>query len=242
MRKTLRKDNRLLKMAQISYNLLKINERINNAAVRAGRNPDSVRLVTVSKSVGPECVREAFNCGQIEFAENRVQKLMKKQEALSDINDNLKWHLIGQLQTNKIKYCAGKVVLIHSIDRIKLAEELGKYAVKNNIIIHGLIEINGGDEESKTGMDVRDVDAFLEAMQNVKGLEIEGLMTMAPLGADESLLHKIFSETRTLSERIAAMKLDNVRMNELSMGMSGDFEAAVEEGATICRIGTACFA
>ncbi len=223
----------------IKENLETVRENIEKAALRAGRDPKEVRLVAVSKTVGPEEVREAFAAGQREFAENRVQKLMEKLEGLPDINEKIDWHLIGQLQTNKIKYCAGKVVLIHSIDRLNLAAELSKFAVKNNLTIHGLLEVNVSGEESKTGMDKRDVGAFLDGFAELKNIRLDGLMTMAPFEAEEKELRRIFESARLLAEKIKCQSIPNAPMGELSMGMSGDYEAAVLEGSTICRVGTA---
>ena len=223
----------------IKDNILEVREKISNAAIKAGRKPEDVELIAVSKTVGPEEVREAFACGQVAFAENRVQKLLEKFDGLPDIKDNISWHLIGQLQTNKIKYCADKVVLIHSIDRINLAEELSKFAVKKGITVSGLLEVNVSGEESKTGMLPSDVDAFLEKFAKLPDISLKGLMTMAPFEATENELHRIFSAARELSEKIRGMNIPNAPMGELSMGMSGDYEIAVSEGATICRVGTA---
>lgn len=223
----------------IKDNFAEVRSRIENSAIKSGRKPDAVKLIAVSKTVGAAEVSEAFLCGQRDFAENRVQKLLEKFDGLPDIKDSINWHLIGQLQTNKIKYCANEVSLIHSIDRITLANELSKFAVRRNIVIHGLLEVNVSGEESKTGMAQGDVDAFLDVFSKLPNLSLDGLMTMAPLGASEPELHRIFASARTLAERIRAQKIPSAPMQELSMGMSADFEAAIEEGATICRIGTA---
>ncbi len=222
-------------------NLKQINANIREAEIRAGRKEGSVRLIAVSKTVEAAKVREAYSCGQLEFAENRVQLLRDKQEKLADLSADIKWHLIGQLQTNKIKYCADKVELIHSIDRIELAEALGQYASKHSFTVKGLLEVNIGGEESKTGLPVEQVDSFLEAFTNVRNVELCGLMTMAPLGASEKELRTVFSRARELSERIKDMKIASAPMGQLSMGMSGDYVEAVLEGATMVRIGTAVF-
>ncbi|MCR5694790.1 MAG: YggS family pyridoxal phosphate-dependent enzyme [Clostridia bacterium] len=229
-------------MGNIGENLKRINANINKAELEAGRPEGSVRLICVSKTVGENEVREAVRCGQREFAENRAQLLRDKQEKLSDLSGEIRWHLIGQLQTNKIKYCAGKVELIHSVDRIELAEALGKYAGGRGFTVRGLLEVNISGEESKTGLPLAMTDSFLEAFAAVKNVELCGIMTMAPAGAPEKELRRIFSGARELGERIRSMKLPNAPMGELSMGMSGDYYEAVLEGATMVRIGTAVFA
>ncbi|MBQ7444825.1 MAG: YggS family pyridoxal phosphate-dependent enzyme [Clostridia bacterium] len=229
-------------MGNISENLKRINENIRRAEMKAGRPEGSVRLICVSKTVGEQEVREAVKCGQREFAENRTQLLREKQQALADLSGDIKWHLIGQLQTNKIKYCAGKVELIHSVDRIELAEAIGKYAGAHGLTVKGLLEVNISGEESKTGLPAAEVDRFLEAFTAVEDLELCGVMTMAPIGSDEKELRTIFAKARELEERIRGMRLPNAPMGELSMGMSGDYVEAVLEGATMVRIGTAVFA
>lgn len=224
---------------KIKENLLEVRENIENAAIKAGRKPEDVRLVAVSKTVSAEEVREAYLCGQREFAENRVQKLMEKWEGLADINDQIDWHLIGQLQTNKIKYCADKVSMIHSVDRLDLAKELDKFAGKRGIVVNGLLEVNVSGEESKTGMEKEEIGRFLEGFAELKNVKLVGLMTMAPFEAEEATLHRIFSEARELAEKIKSERILNAPMGELSMGMSGDYQIAVSEGSTICRVGTA---
>lgn len=228
-------------MGNICDNLKRIKSNIRAAELKAGREEGSVRLIAVSKTVEADKVREAFLCGQREFAENRVQLLREKQEKLQDLSNDISWHLIGQLQTNKIKYCASKVELIHSVDRIELAEALDKYAGAHGFVSEGLLEVNVSGEESKTGLPIDQVDEFLEAFAGIKNVRLRGIMTMAPLGASEKELRTVFSGARELAERIKSMKLDNAPMGELSMGMSGDYVEAVLEGATMVRVGTAIF-
>ncbi|MBO7502906.1 MAG: YggS family pyridoxal phosphate-dependent enzyme [Clostridia bacterium] len=227
-------------MSKISENLKVINDRIAEAAARGGRRREDVRLVCVSKTVGPEEVREAYAAGQRDFAENRVQKLVEKQEALRDLAD-ISWHLIGQLQTNKIKYCADKVAMIHSLDRAALATALDRFAAKKGITVDCLLEVNISGEESKTGLPLGEVDAFMEEFARTGNIRLRGVMTMAPEGAPEGVLRSVFAGAAELAEKIRRMNVPNAPMGELSMGMSGDYEIAVEEGATLVRIGTACF-
>lgn len=228
-------------MRTIRDNLLEINEKIAAAAIRSGRGPGDVKLICVSKTVGEDEVREAVLAGQRDFAENRVQKLVEKQVLLADVSDTLRWHLIGQLQTNKIKYCAGRVELIHSIDRTGLLEALDRYAAKKGIVVEGLLEVNLSGEESKTGMRPEALEGFLEALPDNPRVILRGLMTMAPEGAEEKVLRKVFADCAGLAARIREMNIPNAPAAELSMGMSGDYEAAVLEGATMVRIGTAVF-
>ena len=224
---------------RISDNIKSINERIERAALAAGRRPEDVRLVAVSKTVGAEEVRAAIKAGQKEFAENRVQVLSEKLAQLGD--EDVNWHLIGHLQTNKVKYCADKVALIHSIDRLALAEELERFAIKNDIEVHGLLQLNVSGEESKFGLDPAEINDFIDGFGKLTRVKIRGLMTMAPFEAEKSYLREIFSKTREISIDISSQNVHNISMVELSMGMSGDFEEAILEGATIVRIGTAVF-
>ncbi|MBP1587556.1 MAG: YggS family pyridoxal phosphate-dependent enzyme [Clostridia bacterium] len=228
-------------MRTVRDNLLRINENIAEAAIRSGREPQDVKLICVSKTVGEAEVREAIAAGQRDFAENRVQKLVEKQTLLADVSDIVSWHLIGQLQTNKIKYCAGRVALIHSIDRLGLLEELNRYAARKDIAVEGLLELNLSGEENKTGMRADALESFLEALPDNPRVTVRGLMTMAPEGAEEKVLRDVFGRCAELAARIKDMKIPNAPMGELSMGMSGDYEAAVLEGATMVRIGTAVF-
>ncbi len=225
--------------ARISENLKRVNYRLQETAIRAGRKPEDIKLIAVSKTVGCDAVRAAIKAGQREFAENRVQVLSEKLEGLS--GENVNWHLIGHLQTNKVKYCADKVCLIHSIDRLALAEELSRFAVKNDIDVHGLLQLNVSGEESKFGLAPTEIDEFLEGFSRLERVHIDGLMTMAPLDAEKPFLREIFAQTKKLSIDISQKNVHNVSMVELSMGMSGDFEEAILEGATMIRIGTAIF-
>ena len=234
---------------KISDNIKRIRERMAEAAVKSGRPADAVRLIAVSKTVGYDAVKAAIRAGQREFAENRVQVLEEKLAGFAEDTDAendaamqaIRWHLIGRLQTNKVKYCAGKVCLIHSLDRIGLAEEISRFAVRHGLDVHCLLQINVSGEESKAGLTQEEINEFLEQFSLLDNIYIDGLMTMAPLGAEEAFLRKIFAKTREISIDISRQNVHNVSMTELSMGMSGDFEAAILEGATMVRIGTAIF-
>ena len=227
----------------ISDNLNIVKERMERAAEKSGRKSSDVKLIAVTKTVGCDEVLECIRCGHRDFAENRVQVLQEKLNGLGECPEfgELNWHLIGHLQTNKVKYCADKVSLIHSVDKISLAQEISRFAVKNNIDVHCLLQLNVSGEESKYGLDPAEINKFIEEFSVLKNIYIDGLMTMAPLDADDVFLHKIFAKTRELSVDIAKQKVHNVNMNHLSMGMSGDYECAIEEGATMIRVGSAIF-
>ena len=234
---------------RISENLKRVRERVAEAAVKSGRPEDAVRLIAVSKTVGCDAVKAAIQAGQRDFAENRVQVLGEKLAGLAEdpadktdaAMQEIRWHLIGRLQTNKVKYCADKVCLIHSLDRLALAEEISRFAGKHGIDVHCLLQVNVSGEESKTGLARDEIDDFLEHFSTLDNIYIDGLMTMAPFGAEEAFLRKIFAKTRQIAIDISKQNIHNVAMTELSMGMSGDFEAAILEGATMVRIGTAIF-
>lgn len=227
----------------ISDNLNTVKERISRAAEKSGRHSSDVKLIAVTKTVGCEEVLECIRCGHRDFAENRVQVLKEKLDGLKNCPeyDELNWHLIGHLQSNKVKYCADKVSLIHSVDKISLAQEISRFAVKNDIDVHCLLQLNVSGEESKSGLAPSEINRFIEDFAVLKNIYIDGLMTMAPIDAESSFLHKIFAETRELSVDIARQKVHNINMIHLSMGMSGDYECAIEEGATMVRVGTAIF-
>lgn len=234
---------------KIAENLKRVRERIAEAAVKSGRTPEAVKLIAVSKTVGYDAVKAAICAGQRDFAENRVQVLGEKLAGFAAdpdpetgaVSQDIRWHLIGRLQTNKVKYCADKVCLIHSLDRAALAEEISRFAVKHEIDVHCLLQVNVSGEESKTGLSPEEISGFLENFSKLNRIYIDGLMTMAPLGAEEAFLREIFAKTREISIDISKQNVHNVSMAELSMGMSGDFEAAILEGATMVRIGTAIF-
>jgi len=227
----------------ISENLYVVKNNIVRAAEKAGRKPDDVRLIAVTKTVGCDEVVECIKCGHRDFGENRVQVLKEKLDGLKDCAEfgEINWHLIGHLQPNKVKYCADKVALIHSVDKIELAREISRFAVNHDIDVHCLLQLNVSGEESKSGLSPAEINNFIDEFGLLKNIYIDGLMTMAPIDADDSFLHKIFAETRELSIDIERQKVHNMRMMHLSMGMSGDYECAIEEGATMIRVGTAIF-
>ena len=226
----------------ICENLAEINQQIEYAAAKSGRKREDITLVAVSKTVGAAEVNEAYNAGQRVFAENRVQCLLQKLDTTAqyDLKD-IVWHLIGTLQTNKVKYIIDKVSLIHSVDSLHLAEEINKCAAKKGLTMNCLLQVNVSKEESKHGVGIEDVDRIVEEFTKFDNLKLKGLMTMAPFDADEYELRSIFSRLHKKYIDIGSQKGHNVNMSYLSMGMTHDFSYAIEEGANMIRVGTGIF-
>ncbi len=222
--------------ADICKNLTNLKERIEAAAERAGRNSHEVRLVAVSKTVSSAVVEEAYGCGLRVFGENRVQEMVAKALALPADCD---WHLIGHLQKNKVRDAVKTADFIHSLDSISLAERISKIAVEENKCQKVLLQVNVSHEETKFGTTVAGTEELLAKVLELPHLDCKGLMTMAPFNADDKSLRHIFGELRCLRDRLNTAFRAN--LTELSMGMSGDFEIAIEEGATMIRVGTAIF-
>lgn len=222
----------------IAENLKLVQDRIAAAARRAGRDPLSVTLVTVTKTVSPERVREAVAAGARVLGENRVQEARDKIEQLGGIAG---WHLIGTLQKNKAKYAVRLFDLIHSVDSIDLAREIDRQAAKAGKTQDVLIEVNIAGEASKSGAPERETAGLVKAASALGCIRVRGLMTMPPWSADPEDSRPWFRRLRELAESIMNEGIPGVSLRELSMGMSGDFEAAVEEGATLVRVGTAIF-
>lgn len=226
----------------ICANLAEINEKIAVAAAKSGRKREDITLVAVSKTVGAAEVNEAYASGQRVFAENRVQCLLEKLDTTAQYNMNdIDWHLIGSLQTNKVKYIIDKVSLIHSVDSIHLAEEINKCAAKKGLKMNCLLQVNVSGEESKHGVELEDVDRIVEEFTKFDNLTLKGLMTMAPFEADEYELRSIFLKLHKKYIDIGSQKGHNVDMSYLSMGMTHDFTYAIEEGSNMIRVGTGIF-
>ena len=219
--------------------LQQVNMRIEKTARACGRDPKSVRLVAVSKTVPANRVKEAIEAGVTDIGENYVQEARDKFNILATYP--ISWHFIGHLQSNKAKYAVRLFDLIHSVDTIKLARELNKQSEKVNKIQDILIQVNVSRETSKSGIYIKDTYDLVKEIGLLKNLSIKGLMTMPPFFDAPEKVKPYFSELRHLRDRIAAENLPGVRLDELSMGMTGDFEVAIEEGATLVRIGTAIF-
>lgn len=222
----------------VAENYKKIKQIVDDTAVNASRNSDEVTLIAVSKTKPIEMLKEAYSAGARDFGENKVQEIVDKYPQMPR---DVKWHMIGHLQTNKVKYIIDKVSLIHSVDSIKLAKEISKQAVKANLVANILIEVNVADEESKFGVATEDVVELVEEIAKLENISIKGLMTVAPYVEDAQENRSIFRILRQLSVDINSKNIDNVSMDCLSMGMSGDYEVAIEEGATYVRVGTSIF-
>ena len=226
-------------MKFIKENIQVVNEKIENAALKSNRHKDDITLLGVTKTVDTDAILEAINCGITNVGENKPQELARKYEV---IGDKVKWHLIGTLQTNKVKYIIDKVSMIHSLDRESLCEEIQKRAEKIDRKIDSLVQVNISKEESKHGLEVEDAIEFIKNVSNkYKNINIKGLMTMAPFTANEDEIRKVFRGLKDLSLEIKDLNIPRVTMDELSMGMSNDYEIAIEEGATIVRVGTSIF-
>ena len=226
----------------VAENIARIRERMKAAAMRAGRNVDDVTLMAVSKTVPPELIRAAYLAGVRVFGENRVQEFAEKVDALRDLS-NAEWHLIGHLQTNKASKAAEFFAAIDSIDSLRLAQKVNSAAQESGNKLAVLIEINVGGESAKTGVapQSQELEKILQAAPSLDHLEIRGLMTIPPLTDNPQEARPYFRKVRELQKQIRDRGLPGVSMNVLSMGMSHDFEIAIEEGSTCVRVGTAIF-
>jgi len=222
----------------IASNVSTIYERIARAAEKSGRSPEEITMIAVTKTVDAETAKEVLKAGVTDLGENRVQSFLDKYEVLGDEPN---WHLIGHLQTNKVKYITGKVKLIHSVDTLHLAEEISRKAKSLNLVQDILFQFNISGEESKSGAEPKDAKRIFETLSSLDGIRVRGLMTMAPLLAGEDETRRVFAGLKNLSETLQEEQYPNTTMDYLSMGMSGDFEAAILEGANLVRIGTALF-
>jgi len=222
----------------IAENLSIIQNKIRAAALKAGRDPASVRLVAVSKTQPPAAIDEAALAGQLLFGENYVQELTAKAK---EVVQPVEWHYIGGLQTNKVKYLAGLVTMIHSVDRISLAQEIDRQWGRIGKCCDILIQVNIACETTKCGTSSAELIELVRAAATLPHLRIRGLMTMPPFYDDPEAARPYFRELKRLAMEIAAQDIPGVEMQELSMGMSGDFAVAIAEGATLVRIGSAIF-
>ncbi len=222
----------------IKENIAAVRARIAAAAQRAGRNPEDITLVAVSKTVEPQRIIEAIDGGITHLGENRVQELVKKYDA---IPGRIQWHLIGHLQTNKVKYIIDKVSLVHSVDSIELAKEIDRRANRRGTVVNILIQVNVAGEETKFGISPDQVEDMIEEIRSYPGIKVKGLMTIAPFAENPEEIRYVFRELNKKYIDIKRKNIDNIDMEYLSMGMSNDFEVAIEEGSNMVRIGTAIF-
>ncbi len=222
----------------ITDNYKEVLSEVNSVTLKTGRDINDVCLIAVSKTKPSEAISKLYEIGVRDFGENKVQELCSKYEELPK---DIRWHLIGHLQRNKVKYIVDKVFMIHSVDSVRLAEEIQKEAAKKNLIVNILIQVNVACEESKFGLDTEDTEKIIKNIAVMPNIKIKGLMTIAPFVSNGEENREIFQKLKQLSVDIAKKNIDNVCMNVLSMGMSGDYTVAIEEGATMVRVGTSIF-
>lgn len=222
----------------IQNNLAQIHARIAAACTRSGRDPAEVRLVAVSKTKPADMINEAAAAGQQLFGENYVQEFVDKVE---QVDAPVEWHFIGSLQSNKVKYLRGKVAMIHSLDRFSLAEEINRQWSKIDQPLEVLLEVNLGEEASKAGTDAMTLFEMARQVATLPQLRVRGLMALPPWLDDPEAVRPYFRRLRQLAEELSDERIPGIEMRELSMGMSHDFEVAIEEGATLVRVGTAIF-
>lgn len=225
-------------MTAIAQQLETVRKRIRTACERCGRNPEAVELVAVSKTRPAPDILAAFRAGQTIFGENYVQELSAK---VAQIHEPLHWHFIGHLQSNKVRQIAGQVSLIHSVDRLSLAQELSRQWGRLGMVCNLLVQVNVSGETSKSGATAAEALELVRAIAALPHLQVQGLMTMPPFFDDPQEARPFFRELRQLADSIREERIPGVSMERLSMGMSGDFEVAIEEGATLVRVGTAIF-
>ncbi len=225
------------RFADIEYNLAVIRERIAKAAAESGRKPEDVRLMAVTKTVAPEYINHAISCGIDLIGENKVQEYLGKKPMLKECEA----HLIGHLQTNKVRQIVGEVSMIQSVDSVKLAAEIGKRSIMAGITTDVLAEINVGGEESKSGIEWDAAQETIAQISEIEGIKLCGLMAIPPICDNSARVRAFFSKMRRLFVDIRAKKLDNTDISILSMGMSSDYEDAVLEGSTLVRVGSSIF-
>ncbi|MCT4621362.1 MAG: YggS family pyridoxal phosphate-dependent enzyme [Marinisporobacter sp.] len=224
-------------MSYIEKNIKELRKEIDEICSEIGRNPEEIQLIAVTKTVDHERINEAIGAGAKDIGENKVQEIMEKYDVVSNVN----WHMIGHLQTNKVKYIIDKVKLIHSVDRMSLAEEINKRAKQHGKIMDVLVQVNVANEETKFGLASNEVFEFFEKIQALEYIRVKGLMTIAPYEENPEAVRKYFKMLKELFEEIKTKQFPRVEMKYLSMGMTNDFKVAIEEGANIIRVGTGIF-
>ena len=221
----------------IAENLVEVRERISRAIQKSGREPDSVRLITVSKQISVDRIEEARAAGAVVFGENKIQEAIPKIEQVGA--EGISWHFIGHLQKNKIKFLDERFDLIHSVDSFEVAEKIAKHYHSENRVQRILLQVNVSGEAAKFGMEPKELEKQMAEFFQLQGIQVEGLMTIPPFDSDPENSRRHFSRLRELREQYE--KQNGLPLNQLSMGMSNDFEVAIEEGATLVRVGTAIF-
>lgn len=218
--------------------MLKVQENIENALIRSGRKSENVNIIAVTKTVDVDIINEIISLGINNIGENKVQEIQKKYD---NISDNVNWHMIGHLQSNKVKYIVDKVNLIHSLDRLSLAKEINKRAKAKGIVKDVLIQVNISEEKSKFGLKKEEVVPFIEKILEMENIRIKGLMTMAPYVDNPEEVRYVFRDLKNLGYQIENRNYEKVEMEYFSMGMTNDYKVAIEEGSNMVRLGTALF-
>ncbi|MBR3786057.1 MAG: YggS family pyridoxal phosphate-dependent enzyme [Firmicutes bacterium] len=222
----------------IQTNIEYIQELKGKAAVKSGRNPEDVLLIAVTKLHGPDEMNEAIDAGITDIGENKVQEIMDKYDRVKPV----RWHLIGHLQTNKVKYIIDKVCMIHSVDSLKLAKEIDKRAAQHDLVMDILVQVNSAEEESKFGITTAETDQLIaDIAEQCPNIRIKGLMCIAPFEDDPEDVREYFAEVKKIYDKYVNVKTERMDFQHLSMGMTHDFEVAIEEGSNMIRVGTAIF-
>lgn len=221
----------------IRDNIEKLRDSIEEVCLETGIDPDGIKIIAVTKNVDLDKIKEAIECGIKDLGENRVQEFLTKYSAFNEVN----WHLIGHLQRNKVKYVVGNVDLIQSVDSVKLANEINERAGLLNMVQNVLIEVKTSYEETKFGIDIVDFEDMLEDISNLSNITVKGIMTIAPKVENEDLARPYFKAAYDLFVKYKNVNQNNIKLEYLSMGMSGDYRAAIREGSNMVRIGTAIF-
>ncbi len=222
----------------INHSIDKIKEEIKLAALKSGRDLEDIMLIAVTKTRTCKEMKQAQELGLVNFGENKVQELGIKYD---QFDETINWHLIGHLQRNKVKHIVDKVKLIHSVDSLRLAKAINKEAAKKNIVANILVQVNVANEDSKFGLNVKEVVPFLKEIALFENIKVQGLMTMAPYTEEPEESRQYFRELKNLSVDINRQKIDNIYIKDLSMGMTNDYTIAIEEGSTMIRVGTGIF-
>ena len=222
----------------LAENLQQVNANIEKACAAVGRAPSEITLVAVSKTKPVSMLQEAYDAGARVFGENKVQEIMDKYDQLPS---DIQWHMIGHLQRNKVKYIIDKVAMIHSVDSLRLAQTIEQEAAKKELVMPILLEVNVAEEDTKFGLKVEEVLPLLEQISSFSHIQVKGLMTIAPFVENPEKNREVFRTLKKLSVDISAKNINNVTMSVLSMGMTGDYQVAVQEGSTMVRVGTGIF-
>lgn len=222
----------------IAHSIEQVQKQMERATKKSGRSLEDIKLIAVTKTRTVDEMKEAQQQGLTQFGENKVQEIQNK---YNEFSQDIGWHLIGHLQRNKVKYIIDKVELIHSVDSLRLAKAIHKEAKKQDLVVNVLIQVNVANEDTKFGLPVKDVIPFLKEITTFENIKVQGLMTMAPYTPDPEESRPYFRQLKKLAVDINNQRLDNVYIRELSMGMTNDYNVAIEEGSTMIRVGTGIF-